>query len=296
MPRDHIIPKFILKGFAIHPNAAKDEQEVLIYDVKAKTTHEEKINDAYAIRDFNSPETEKYLCDEYENKIAMLFQRIKKRAKDNEKDVTFSNEEYKLLFRFFTIMWRRNNLHIETGRQLVKEIETNLTRILGDNYSKIKNKNFENISLQDYYNNNESEISKIYYDILIQQTTDNDSTVLKTIKNYLPTVVFNTSDIHFILHNSYGTMNYITQKEHEPNFNDFPMTIIEPISRNLCFLLILCKDEINLSKDEYKIKIENWHNNEEIKQFFIDGYITPQATSFVVDDTNLKYIRGKYNV
>lgn len=60
MSRDHIIPQFILRGFAINPTAAKSKQKIMIYDRKTKKIKTEKIADAYAIQDFNSPETEKF--------------------------------------------------------------------------------------------------------------------------------------------------------------------------------------------------------------------------------------------
>ena len=62
MPRDHIIPKFILRGFAINPEANKQNQKIMIYNRETKEIKIEKIADAYALRDFNSPELEKLLA------------------------------------------------------------------------------------------------------------------------------------------------------------------------------------------------------------------------------------------
>ena len=129
------------------------------------------------------------------------------------------------------------------------------------------------------------------YSKLILDTTDNDPTVLKTIKNYYPTIVYNTSNIHFILHNTYSTLNYYIPENHDVSFLDIPTTMIVPISNNLCICLTLQKDQTDLTKKEFKLKIEQWNEDEPIKQFFIDGYIPPQATSFIVDDTNLKYVK-----
>ena len=287
MPRDHIIPKFILKGFAINPNDEPDNQKVTIYDRKTQTTENVKLAEAYAIRDFNSPETEKYLCDEYENKVAIIFQRIKKRAEDNEKDVVLSNEEYKLLFKFFTIMWRRNNIHLEKARNIITKIETDLKNIFSENYEKMKIEKYKNISLEKYFSNNETELRQKLYDKLILSTTENSESVLKNIKNYIPVVVHNQSKINFLLHNTYGTMKYNLKNGcYEASEFDYPINILEPISNKLCFNLMTCKDEINLNMSEYKISIEHWDNDEQIKQLFIIEYITAQATSFVVDKTN----------
>ena len=51
--------------------------------------------------------------------------------------------------------------------------------------------------------------------------------------------------------------------------------------------------ETDITKDEFTIPIEVWHKDEDIKQHFIDGYITNTATSFVVDDTNLEFVKNK---
>ena len=102
-----------------------------------------------------------------------------------------------------------------------------------------------------------------------------------------------TPKVNFLLHDTYGTMDYVVKKEiHEVNESDFPINILEPISNKLCFYLMPCKDEIDLNMSEYKIIIEHWNNNEKIKQFFIDGYITQQAISFVVDDTNIDIVKN----
>ena len=293
MALHHILPRFILRGFCINPNDDKKDQEIMIYDRKSGNINIEKINTAYAKENFNSQETENLLCKDYENNIAMIFQRIKKRAVDNEKDVVLSNEEYRLLFRFFTIMWRRNDIHIDNGKKMAIEIENILKNIFGSNYDNIKTKQYKNVSFSEYFEKNEEMIRNVLYDKLILDTTDSDPTVLKTITNYYPTIVYNTSNIHFILHNTYSTLNYYIPSNQDVSFLDIPTTIIVPISNNLCIHLMLQKERTDLTKKEFKIRIEQWNEDELIKQFFIDKYITEQATSFVVDDTNLKYVKGE---
>ena len=293
MALHHILPRFILRGFCINPNDDKKDQKIMIYDRGVGKVNIEKINTAYAKENFNSQKTETLLCEDYENNVARLFQRIKKRAVDNEKDVVISNEEYRLLFRFFTIMWRRNDIHIDNGKKMAIEIENFLKNVLGSDYDNIKTEQYKNVSLSECFDKNEEKIRNILYNKLILDTTDNDPTVLKTIKNYYPTIVYNTSNIHFILHNTYSTLNYYIPENHDVNFLDIPTTMIVPISNNLCICLTLQKDETDLTKKEFKLKIEQWDEDELIKQFFIEKYITPQATSFVVDDTNLKYVKGE---
>lgn len=71
MSRDHIIPQFILRGFAINPTANKQNQKIMIYDKATKQVHTKKIADTYSLLNFNSPETEKYLANEYESKVLL---------------------------------------------------------------------------------------------------------------------------------------------------------------------------------------------------------------------------------
>ena len=70
MSRDHIIPKFILKGFAINPEVAPKNQAVLIYDVKRKETKRIKIADEYQREKNNTNITEKHMTYKYKNDVA----------------------------------------------------------------------------------------------------------------------------------------------------------------------------------------------------------------------------------
>ena len=94
MSRDHIIPQFILRGFAINPAANKQNQKIMIYDKDTKKVHTKKIADTYSLLDFNSPETEKYLANEYESKVAKIFQRASKAASEKQQSISLSNKEY----------------------------------------------------------------------------------------------------------------------------------------------------------------------------------------------------------
>lgn len=42
MSRDHIIPQFILRGFAINPIEKKQNQKIMIYDKDTKQVHTKK--------------------------------------------------------------------------------------------------------------------------------------------------------------------------------------------------------------------------------------------------------------
>ena len=57
--------------------------------------------------------------------------------------------------------------------------------------------------------------------------------------------------------------------------------------------MLLSEKEIDTDKEEFNIPIEAWCNDEDIKLHFIDGYITQTAKSFIVDETNIDFIKNK---
>lgn len=292
MSIDHIIPRFVLKGYALNPSEKADEQEIWILDRKTKDISVQKIKEAYAIEDFNSKQTERLLCEEYETKVARIFQRINKRAEDNENHVVLSNNEYKLLFRFFVIMWRRNDIHIDKSKILLKDIHNTMRAILGDNLQKMLKPEYRDLDINQLMEEELNKHMKDLYDKIIAQTDENDPTVKKTILNYKPFIVYNKSNINFILHNTYGTTIYMV-KPGETTNNVEPFRIIEPISNKLCFSLMLTSEKVSLEEKAYKIEIKTIDDDNDIKEHFVEEYITGQATSFVVDGTNAEIVKAK---
>lgn len=291
MSRDHIIPQFILRGFATNPNANKNNQTVMLYDRATELTEIKKIGDAFSINDFNSKETEKLLARQYESSISNIFQRITNNANKDEKSITLTNSEYKLLIRFFVVMWRRNNIQMDKAKQAGIQIEEVLKQLLGSHYQDALNPEYKNYSFEKVFEDNFGTISKSFYDSVIQGTTDDDPTVQKTIKHYIPHIVYNKSNVHFILHNTYSTLKYIVKKGDDVLESDYPMAILYPISNILCFATLYTEKEIDVSKDSFIIPIEKCENDDNIKNYFIDGYITETATTFVVDETNIEYVK-----
>ena len=290
MPRDHIIPKFILQGFSINPTAHKSNQKIMIYDRKTKQIKTEKIADAYTIEDFNSRETEQFLAQKYENDVAKIFQHTKEAADANQKNINLSNRQYKLLYRFFVIMWRRNDIQVDKMKELGKQINDFIKNLVGEQmYKNMLRPEYRNVSIEQETNKKINELKELFYDSAIQNTKDDDPTVLKTIKYYKPYIIHNKSNVHFILHNTYGTLKYFISGESVQD-DDIPYFFIEPISNNLCFCLMLSKDEVDLNKENYEIPIEIWNDDEFTKKHFIKGYITETANSFVVDDTNKEFV------
>lgn len=294
MSRDHIIPKFILRGFAINPAANKQNHKIMIYDRETKQVRTEKISDAYALRDYNSPETEKYLAQKYESDVAKIFQRISDNATNNQKNVVLSNAEYKLLFRFFVIMWRRNNIQMDKAKEIGIQLENLMKSIFGNRYKDMLRPEYKDYTFERMFDEKIDDARKAFYDKVIPETNDDDPTVQKTIKFYPPFIVHNKSKIHFLLHNTYATLRYFIPKTQKEIYDsDFPNIMLYPISHTLCFCMLLSENEVNISQDTFNIPIEVCDNDNFIKEHFIDGYITTTATSFVVDDTNIEFVKNK---
>ena len=294
MSRDHIIPQFILRGFAINPAANKQNQKIMIYDKDTKQVHTKKIADTYSLLDFNSPETEKYLANEYESKVAKIFQRASKAASEKQQSISLSNKEYKMLFRFFVIMWRRNDIQLEKAKEMGIQLENMLKSLFGNHYKEMLKPEYKDYSFEKMFDEKMDDVRKALYDKVIPETKDDDPTVLKTIKHYSPFIVNNTSNIHFLLHNTYATLRYMVPKnQNEIYAEDIPSIMIYPISKTLCFCMILKEKETDTDKEEFNIPIEAWCNDEDIKLHFIDGYITQTAKSFIVDETNIDFIKNK---
>lgn len=88
-------------------------------------------------------------------------------------------------------------------------------------------------------------------------------------------------------------MRYMVPKsQNEIYAEDIPSIMIYPISKTLCFCMLLSEKEIDTDKEEFNISIEVWNNDENVKLHFIDGYITQTAKSFVVDETNIDLIKN----
>lgn len=239
-----------------------------------KKEYVEKINTAYAINDFNDEKIEILLCNEYEDKVSNLFTRIKNVVENNGPFVVFKNDEYFLLFKFFTIMWRRNSKHIEELKKELPKFE----KCLG-------------VNLKETFWENEDSIRKLFYNYLITTTTNEDDTVKKTIENYQLRIIYNNSDVNFLLHNTYGSVRYLVKKNETIKYSDFPFLQIFPISKKLSFYLILTEEQTDVHLKEYKVSIDRSYTPKEIIEIFVKGYVQPNTLTYVVDETNIKYVQ-----
>lgn len=276
MSRDHYIPRLILRGFAINENLPKDKQVICVLDSKTKTVENKLISNSFMQIDYNSKETEQFLAQEIESKIGNIFNRIKIAASKNQKFIELKDYEYKALFRFFVIMWRRNAIQINKMKEVIDCAELII------NNPNMQNKN---IPLAQLFEENKDILRKTFFDVVIPQTTNTDETVLKTILNYTPFIIKNETDLHFILHNAYATLNYFVKQNTVVTENDAPYFMIYPISKTLCFGLLCNQTQTDLNKKTYIVPFESW-DKESIKSFLINGYVLPTAEYYVVDETN----------
>lgn len=276
MSRDHYIPQLILRGFAINENLPKDKQVICVLNSKTKTVENKLISNSFMQIDYNSKETEQFLAQEIESKIGNIFNRIKIAASKNQKFIELKDYEYKALFRFFVIMWRRNAIQINKMKEVIDCAELII------NNPNVQNKN---IPLAQLFEENKDIFRKTFFDLVIPQTTNTDETVQKTILNYTPFIIKNETDLHFILHNAYATLNYFVKQNTVVTENDAPYFMIYPISKTLCFGLLCNQTQTDLNKETYIVPFESW-DKESIKSFLINGYILPTAEYYVVDETN----------
>ena len=191
-------------------------------------------------------------------------------------------------------MWRRNDIQLEKAKEMGIQLENMLKSLFGNHYKEMLKPEYKDYSFEKMFDEKMDDVRKALYDKVIPETKDDDPNVLKTIKHYSPFIVNNTSNIHFLLHNTYATLRYIVPKsQNEIYAEDIPGIMIYPISKTLCFCMLLKEKEIDTDKEEFNIPIEAWCNDEDIKLHFIDGYITQTAKSFIVDETNIDFIKNK---
>lgn len=287
MSRDHYIPQFILRGFSVNPKEAKNKQEIYVYSKKTNEVKRQLIADSFMQVDYNSPETEKYLAQELETKVANIVQKIKAEVNKENKIVDLEKNKYVLLIRFLVVMWRRNLIQVDRMKEIIDASEyiSSIFSAFGT----------EEINVGKLYEENKDIFRKTFFDLAIRRTTKDDETVQKTIKYYKPFIVHNTSSINFIMHNTYSTLNYLSNKNDEVTEQDFPIFMIYPISKTMCLCMLLNYKESDLTQNNYTIPIVTWSNEADIKQLLIDRYITPTAESFVVDETNLEYLQNLLN-
>lgn len=279
MSRDHYIPQFILRGFAIDDSLPKDKQVICVLNSKTKTVENKLICNSFMQIDYNSKETEQFLAQEIEYKIGNIFNRIKTVALQNQKCIELKEYEYKALFRFFVIMWRRNAIQVNKMKEVIDLADLIL------NTSNLKNTKDRNIPLSRWFEENQDSFRKTFFDYVIPKTTNTDETVLKTILNYKPCIIKNETDLHFTLHNTYSTLNYFVKQNTVITENDAPVFMIYPISKTLCFFLLRNQTQTDLNQKTYTIPFESW-DKESIKSFLINGYVLTTADYYVVDETN----------
>lgn len=285
MSRDHYIPQLILRGFALDPTLAKDKREISILDTNTLQVETKLIGNSFMKVDCNSEGTETKFAQNYETPMGNILQQIKNAIRKNQTECLLKKSAYQKLFQFLVIMWRRNIIQVKKMEEYVA--------IFDKIFSSISPFNESEKTISQYYKENEDVCRKAFYEYVISITKQDEKIVKKTIENYRPIIIHNTTNVHFILHNTYSTLRYCCKPNEQIGFDDMPVHMIFPLSNDLCLDLILREQPLQLDKKQYSIEIETWDNPDDIKQFMIDGYITPTAESIVVDNTNLQFVLDK---
>lgn len=285
MSRDHYIPQLILRGFALDPTLAKDKQEISILDTNTFQVETKLIGNSFMKVDCNSEETETKFAQIYETPMGNILQQIKNAISKNQTECLLKKSAYQKVFQFLVIMWRRNIIQVKKMEEYVA--------LFDKIFSSISPFNESEKSISQYYKENEDVCRKAFYEYVMRITKQDEETVKKTIENYRPIIIHNTTNVHFILHNTYSTLRYCCKPNEQIGFDDMPINMICPLSNELCLDLLLREQPLQLDKKQYPIEIETWDNPDDIKQFMIDGYITPTAESIVVDSTNLQFVLDK---
>lgn len=285
MSRDHYIPQLILRGFALDPTLKKDKQEISILDTNTLQVETKLIGNSFMKVDCNSKETETKFAQIYETPMGNILQQIKNAIRKNQTECLLKKSAYQKVFQFLVIMWRRNIIQVKKMEEYVA--------LFDKIFSSISPFNESEKSISQYYKENEDVCRKAFYEYVMRITKQDEETVKKTIENYRPIIIHNTTNVHFILHNTYSTLRYCCKPNEQIGFDDMPINMICPLSNELCLDLLLREQPLQLDKKQYPIEIETWDNPDDIKQFMIDGYITPTAESIVVDSTNLQFVLDK---
>ena len=287
MQKCHIIPRFILKEFAINTKASKTKQKVMLLDTATLETKTALVSATFAIENFYSQETEKILAYQYEDKVAKIFRKIKEQAIDGKSSISLIKDDYWLLFRFFAVMRKRDNANIEQAKKLADEADKIIPVMYGRD---LKPKQYKDMPIYEILGEKDFCDRYCNFDLMIAETTCDDPNVKNRISFYRPRIIYNKSDIHFVIHNSYETCNY-QNVEHWIVENELPLSITEPISSELCIELRREDYHIDVSKEDFEIKIRTVDDKQRAEDY-IRKYIVSNAEQIVVDDSNLNIVKA----
>ena len=193
---DHILPQVLLRGFSLNKNASRNKQKIMVYNrEKCKTS---RISSLYQQDDFYSRDTELHLQREYETPFAVLKKNMEDLLLEKPpKEYIISKNDLLLLIRFFVVMWRRNDEQLDKAKNILDKIVSN------PRMREMMIPKYRNLTTDQMISLNNRKAQHDFYKKVILQTTNEDPTVLKTYRDYIPIIVVNKTCINFPLHNKY---------------------------------------------------------------------------------------------
>ncbi len=278
---DHIIPRVLLRGFVTKMTKNRDDARLIVLTPEGIINGKNK--NLYQEADFYPKEVEEILNHKYEQPFGLLKKRLVEELNDSKANTfTMSKSEYINLVMFIIIMWRRNDVQLEKMDMISR-------KILNNSYLRTMMKDeFKNISTEELIESKKKEMQSTVFKFAIENTTENDPTVQKNIKDYIPKIIVNHSNINFPLHCKYSTSMYLSLKREEeyPDFN------MEPITNRVFVIFLKSKEHGKFVEDTFNVDVIHIDSDEEAKMF-INIYIIGSAKSYVVDKTNLDIVEKR---
>lgn len=276
---DHIIPQVLLRGFSYNKHVSKQNQKIKM--LTPNKLIRDKISELYQKMGFYSRDTESFLDEFYENPFGKLKVKFENQLiSDTNFKFEMSEDDYWFLLRFFVVMWRRNDKQINDAILFAKNFLDDPA------YRGMMLDQYKNTSSEELIKLTENKLREELYKEAVYSTTNKDETVLKTYKDYLPSVIINKSTIHFPLHNKYATiLNYKNASDSHPDIS------IEPITNRIWVVL---RKNINHRSHMDKVIIPvKYIENDEIIADLIRLYVLDSSSSVVVDDTNFDIVKNR---
>ncbi|MFA5037381.1 MAG: hypothetical protein WC479_09430 [Candidatus Izemoplasmatales bacterium] len=273
---DHILPQVLLRGFAYNSFVNKQDAQIKVLTQTGVSIG--LVKDLYQQNMFYSRETEAMLDHDYEQPFGIIKKKLIESLIVSDLDeYSLSTIEYFLLIKFFVILWRRNEVHIEKTVGIVKAI-------MEDSYLRpmLKPEN-QNKTSDELTNSIKQNLQEEVYHKIISETNNDDPTVQKTFHLYTPIIVINHCEITFPLHNKYATAQQRINEDPE-----YPRMTIEPIT-NRIYMVFKRQESHYDEKTQVPIKVIHLHETFDVEAM-IGLYLIPGLKSIVVDDSNWVFV------
>lgn len=270
------MPQVLLRGFAYNKWKRKSEAKVKV--LKKQETLDDFIVNVFQENEFYSRETESTLDREHEQPFGLIKKRIEiELLKEKATVFPMIREEYLKIIRFFVVMWRRNNYHIDNTLHFVRSIyDDPLMR------SKMQPQ-YQNIASEDLIDSIKTELQHDVYQKTIMETTDTDPTVQKQYRYYISKLVVNETNMSFPLHSKHSTVIQWANDSEE-----YPRLVLEPITNHI-FMVFIKQNHEREESENVDIEVIYLTDIRDIEAL-ITLYLIPSVTAVVYDDSNYEFV------